>query len=244
MRLIVTNRSGDCDREAATIVAAQVRCKPNSVLGLATGNTTRGLFRELVEMHRAGNLDFSPVSTFNVDEYLGLDENDPASIHARMEEMLFRQVNLRRENAYIPASRPASAEQECREFERRIGQKGGIDLLVLSVGCNGHIGFNEPGTPFESTVRVADITTESRQVRADIFGRPEKVPRQGITLGIRDMMRARKILLLAKGLEKAEIIHRALCGAVTPEVPASVLQLHPELTVVLDEQAAIGFRRE
>ena len=237
MRVITFDTPAQCDVEAGRRVAQQIQQNGSSVIGFATGQTTRGLFRQLVTLHEREALDFSRVTTFNVDEYVGVAPDDPASIHSRMEESFYRHVNLKRENAYIPDGLAPSPEDECEQYETLLGEAGGMDLLVLSIGRNGHLGFNEPGTPFESCTRVARISDESRQIRTDYFGDLDHVPTSGLTMGIRTLTNAREILLMVKGGRKAPILSLSLCGPVTPEIPASVLQLHPRLVVIADRAA-------
>lgn len=227
--------------EAATqVVAEQIRRKPHSVLGLATGDTTSHLHRALVQLAQNGEVDFSQVVAFQVDEYAGLARENPASCYARMEEQLFKHVPLRKEHIHFPEAQWDSLESACDRYEALIHQYGGIDLQVLGIGHNGHIGFNEPGTPFESHTHVAAIASHTVNAKAGLFGSANNVPRWGITIGIKTIMEARAVLLMANGGTKAEIIQKALQGPVTPEVPASVLQLHPNLWVVLDREAGGG----
>jgi glucosamine-6-phosphate deaminase len=238
MKIIIKQDTGAFNKAAAAEVVKQVLKKPDSVLGLATGNTTIGLHKEIVELHRNLGIDFSKAVTFNLDEYAGVSPDDPASCRARINQQLLRHININMDNAHVPNSLAESPEQECREYEQKIAQAGGIDLQIISIGENGHIAFNEPGTPFETRMRIADITDSTVKAKTSLFGSSDKVPRKGITMGIKNIMMARKILLLANGSHKTDIIHKTLFGPVTPEVPASVLQLHPDLLVILDEAAA------
>lgn len=226
------------DRVAADLIGRHLAQKPASVIGLATGNTTHGVFDEFIRRYEKGEMDFSEAITFNIDEYVGVPPSDPAGITSRMEANFFSRVNMKKNNGHIPDPTAASPEEECRRFGELLASHGGMDVLLLSVGPNGHIGFNEPGTPFGSSVHVADIAVESRQIRVDFFGSIEKVPRQGITLGIKDIMHARHIVLVAKGEAKAAVIRAACEGPVVESVPASVLQLHPALDLIIDEGAA------
>jgi len=196
------------------------------------------MYRELVRLHREGLVDFSRATTFNLDEYLGIPPDHPQSFASFMHRHLWDQVNLKKERVHIPASLPEDPEGECARYESLIQKAGGIDLAVLGLGENGHIAFNEPGTPFESLTHVAELSEETRKREAQAFGGLEHVPTQAITMGIKTVMLAREILLLVSGVEKAEALSRALSGPITPEVPASVLQLHPRLTVLADRAAA------
>jgi len=204
---------------------------------LPTGHTPVGMYRELVRLHREGLLDFSRVTSFNLDEYLGIPPDHPQSFASYMRIHLWGQVNLRPGACHIPKSLPEAPEAECARYEELIREAGGIDLAVLGLGGNGHIAFNEPGTPFESTIHVAELSQETREAEAAAWG-VDRVPEKAITMGIRTVMNAREIFLLVSGEEKAEVLSRALTGPITPEVPASVLQLHPRLTVFADAAVA------
>ncbi len=230
----------EVDRSAAVAVSRQVLRKPDSVLGLATGNTTEGLFLRMVELYRQLDLDYSRVTTFNLDEYVGLAPTDPISCRVRIQQSLLQWLNIRGENVFVPNGVAPSLELECKYYENSIAARGGIDLQILSIGENGHIAFNEPGTAFETTMRVADIADTTIKAKAELFGSVDKVARQGITMGIRNIMMTKRILLVVKGRHKAKIAERALFGEITPHVPASVLQLHPFVTVFMDEEAAGG----
>lgn len=238
MRLVVVRDYEELSREAARLVARRLLEKPDLVLALPTGDTPIGMYRELVRLHREGLVDFSKATTFNLDEYLGIPPEHPQSFKSYMHRHFWDQVNLRKENVHIPNSLPKNSNQECAHYESLIQEAGGIDLAVLGLGRNGHIAFNEPGTPFESRTHVAQLSEETRRQEAQAFGGLERVPTQAITMGIKTIMLAREILLLVSGEEKREALFRALTGAISPEVPASVLQLHPRLTVLSDRAAA------
>lgn len=240
MRVIVTWDYDDMSRQAASIVADRIRRKPDLVLGLATGTTMVGLYREVVELYRRGLLDMAEVTTFNLDEYVGLDPQDLRSFRYFMQEHLFGKTNIDPRRIHLLPSQlnPQDAEQVAADYEKEIEKAGGIDLQILGLGRNGHIGFNEPGAPLESRTRVVDLDRETVEINSQPF-LPLRVPRQSITMGIKTIMRAKEILLLASGAEKALALARALEGPVTPEVPASVLQLHPAVTVIADREAAL-----
>ncbi len=237
MQVIAVPDCLELSREAARFVAKRLLNNPELVLALPTGETPLGLYRELVRLHKQGLLDFSQATAFNLDELLGFPPEDPASFRSYMERNFWNLVNLRPEARHIPHSLPEDPEAECRGYEALIAEKGGLDLAILGLGKNGHIAFNEPETPFESLTHVAELSEETRMAEASWFGSPEKVPKKAITMGIRTIMNAREILLLVSGEEKAGILERALFGPVTPKVPASVLQLHPNLTVIADRAA-------
>lgn len=237
MKLVVVKDYEGLSRKAARFVAHELIAKPNLVLALPTGDTPKGMYNFLIRLYQEGLLDFSQAITFNLDEYLGLPPDHPQSFRSYMHEHLWNHVNLKRENTHIPNSLAHDLEAECRRYEEMIEKAGGIDLAVLGLGENGHIAFNEPGTPFESLTHVALLSLETRKEEAQAFGGLENVPTHAITMGIKTIMRSRKILLLVAGKRKASVLAQALLGPVTPEIPASVLQLHPELTVVVDEEA-------
>ena len=226
------------DRAAAQKVLRQVLQKPDSTLCLATGDTTAGIFTRMVELKQALDLDCARVKCINMDEYVGVRREEPASCYFRIVRDLYAPLGLREDQFYVPVAPPSQAQQERERFARKLRGFGGIDFMLLSVGGNGHIAFNEPGADFGAHIHVANLTQSTLQAKAELFGGADKVPAQGLTLGIADVMAARHILLVANGVHKAEIIRRALEGPITPEVPASVLQLHPNLDILLDEAAA------
>jgi glucosamine-6-phosphate deaminase len=238
MRLIVKPDLESWAYAAARLVADQLNTKPKSVLGLATGETTTHLHRALVTLAQQGEIDFSQATTFQVDEYVGVQRDNPASCYARMEAQLFKHVPLRADAIHFPDVLADTLEQACLDYENLIQQHGGIDLQILGIGINGHIGFNEPGTSFDSITHITGIAPQTVAAKAAMFGSAEAVPRQGMTMGIKTIMHAQQILLLAYGEGKAAIMAQALTGPITPAVPASVLQLHPNLGVVLDEAAS------
>ncbi len=242
MRLVVTADFTELSRQAARFVAQRLLQKPPLVLALPTGETPLGLYRELARLCHHGLLDFSQAVAFNLDEFLGLPSDHPACFRSYMERNFWGQVNLRSEARHIPQSLPQDPQEECRRYEALLQEAGGIDLAILGLGKNGHIAFNEPGTPFETRTHVAELAAETRAQEAKRFGGLDNVPKHAITMGVRTLMNAREILLLVCGAEKAGILARALEGPVTPAVPASVLQLHPNLTVLVDRAAAAFLR--
>ena len=243
MRLFSVANYKELSWEAARFVARRLLSKPALTLALPTGETPLGFYQALVCLYEEGFLDFSQATTFNLDEFFGLPPEHPASFRTYMQEHFWSRVNLRPEACYIPSSMVEDPEEECKRYEALIAEKGGLDLVVLGLGKNGHIAFNEPGTPFESETHLAELLEETRRAEARRFGSLGKVPQKAITMGIRTIMNAREILLLVAGEEKAGILARALQGPVTPEVPASVLQLHPALTVIADRPALAAFEK-
>ena len=228
----------ELSRTAARFVAREILLKEDAVLALSTGDTPLGMYRELIRLNKEGVISFSMVTTFNIDEYVGLAPSHPQSFHYYMKTNLLNHVDIRPELVHIPNGVSADLEEECRRYEEEIARHGGIDLMVLGIGINGHIGFNEPGSDWGTTTRVVTLSEETRRRYAKRFGGLDLVPIQAITMGIKTIMNAKKILLIASGEEKARIIREALCGPVTQLIPASVLQLHPEVTIILDRDAA------
>ena len=224
-------------RRAANILSAQVILKPDSVLGLATGSTPVGMYRQLVNWYEKGDIDFSQVHTVNLDEYLGLAPDHDQSYRYFMQQNLFDHINVRPENTNVPNGLASDPEAECRRYNEVIAGLGGIDLQVLGMGHNGHIGFNEPGETFELGTHVVDLTENTIQANARFFASKDEVPRRAITMGIKAIMQARHILVVVSGEDKAEIVRRAFAGPGTPLVPASILQMHPHLSLVGDEAA-------
>lgn len=234
--------------EAASIVAARiiaqlVRRKPDAVLGLATGSTPLATYRALVHMHRTEGLDFSRVTTFNLDEYVGLPAEHPQSYHAFMEEHLFRHLNVPRDRIHIPDGLAADVPEECAGYEAAIVAAGGIDLQILGIGTDGHIGFNEPSSSLASRTRIKTLTAQTRQDNARFFGSAAEVPLHVITMGVGTIMDARQVLLLAFGERKARAIADAVEGPITAMNPASILQMHPVAKCLADEPAAAQLAR-
>lgn len=238
MRIITVKDYEELSKKAANIIASQITLKPNSVLGLATGSTPVGTYRELVRIYKEGDISFSEIVTFNLDEYYGLDKENPQSYYYFMMENLFSHVNINQKNTYIPDGRAKNIDKECIDYEDKIKQAGGIDLQLLGIGRNGHIGFNEPDVKFEAQTHLVTLDEDTIEANSRFFSSMEEVPRRAISMGIKTIMHSRKILLLASGEEKAETIKNMIHGKITPELPASVLQLHPDVVVLLDEKAA------
>jgi glucosamine-6-phosphate deaminase len=229
---------------AARIIAAQVRSKPDSVLGLATGSTPLAAYRELVRMHREEGLDFSRVRTFNLDEYVGLPGTHPQSYQAFMQEHLFGHINVVRERTHIPDGMAANIPDECARYEQAIRAAGGIDLQLLGIGSDGHIGFNEPSSSLASRTRIKTLTELTRRDNARFFGGDESlVPMHCITMGVGTIMDSRQVLMLAFGANKAAAITEAVEGPISAMNPASVLQMHPVAKCIVDEAAAANFKR-
>lgn len=222
---------------AAQIVAAQITEKPDCVLGLPTGETPIGMYDVLSEQCAAGKLDFSRVTTFNLDEYYPIAPEHPQSYRYFMNKHLFTRVNIPMEHTHVPGGQ-GDADEQCRAYEQAIAAAGGIDLQVLGIGRNAHIGFNEPDIKFEAMTHKVRLDDETIRANARFFAREEDVPRYAISMGIRNIMLARRVLLLASGPEKAEAVYVAACGNVSPKAPASILQLHRDATIIADAAAA------
>ena len=237
MRIYKAKDYVDMSRKAANIVSAQVIMKPNCVLGLATGSTPIGLYKQLVEWYNKGDLDFSEVMTVNLDEYKGLSRDNDQSYYSFMHQNLFDHVNIPAENTYLPNGMEADSQKECQEYTNLIQSLGGVDLQLLGIGHNGHIGFNEPGEAFDKQVHCVNLTQSTIEANKRFFASADDVPKQAYTMGIKTIMQAKKILIVASGEDKAEIVRDAFFGPITPKVPASVLQLHNDVTLVADEAA-------
>ena len=238
MRLIRAKDYNDVSRKAANIIAAQIYLKPDCVLGLATGSSPVGTYKELIAKYEAGDLDFSKVRTVNLDEYVGLTKDHDQSYAYFMRSNLFDHVNIDQNNCNIPNGMNPDAEAECARYDAVIDAFGGADLQLLGLGPNGHIGFNEPGEAFELETHCVDLTQETIEANKRFFdGNVDLVPKQAYTMGIKTIMQARKVLMVVNGTGKAEIVKKAFFGPVTPEVPASILQMHPDFTLVGDEEA-------
>ncbi len=235
--IIMANYDEVC-REAARLIVEEWKVKHDLVLGLATGSTSLGVYARLIEAYKNGEIDFSDVRTFNLDEYLGLPEDHPHSYAYFMDQNFFRQINARRSNIHRLPGKPRDIAAACKHYEDEIRRAGGIDVQILGIGRNGHIGFNEPGSSLSSRTRAMTLTRETVADNARFFSKGESVPRFVLTLGVGTIMDARRVLLLAYGTNKSEAIFRSVEGPVTSTVPASALQLHPQTTLIVDEDAA------
>lgn len=238
IKIIITDDYAQMSAKAADIMSAEINTKRNIVLGLATGGTPEGLYKELVGKNKEGEVSFAGVTTFNLDEYYPIKKANPQSYNHFMNEHLFKHVDIDQLRVNLPNGENADPINECDAYEAKIAASGGIDLQLIGIGLNGHIGFNEPADSFTNKtnyIQLADSTIQANKVN---FDNEQDMPRHAITMGIRTIMLARKILFLANGEKKADIVEAALFGDITPQVPASVLQLHQDVTVVLDKAAA------
>ncbi len=227
----------ELSRKAANIISAQVILKPTSVLGLATGSTPVGTYKQLIEWYEKGDIDFSQVTTINLDEYKGLGADDVQSYRYFMNDNLFDHVNVNKDRTFVPNGLTEDPQEACKAYDDLIAACDGIDLQLLGIGGNGHIGFNEPTDSYIKATHVVTLSENTRNANARFFDSPDQVPTHAITMGIGGIMEAKKILLLASGKAKAQAIYDALYGPITPQVPASILQLHSDVTVVADEEA-------
>lgn len=229
----------DMSRKAANIISAQIIMKPNCTLGLATGSTPVGTYQQLIEWYKKGDLDFSQVSSINLDEYKGLSPENDQSYRYFMNANLFNHINIDKTHTFVPNGLEEDSKKACDDYNHIITASGGIDLQLLGLGHNGHIGFNEPGKAFERETHCVDLTESTIEANKRFFESEEDVPRQAYTMGIKNIMQARKILVVVSGADKAKILEKVLRGPITPAVPASILQLHNDVTIVADE-AALG----
>ena len=238
MNIITVKNYEEMSKMAAHILAAQVIAKPDSVLGLATGSTPIGIYDCLAEWCKNGEVDFSKAATVNLDEYRGLDHSNDQSYYYFMTDNLFRHINVPKENIHVLSGTAKDPAAECAAYDAAIDAAGGIDLQILGIGNNGHIAFNEPASTFAPTTHVVNLTESTIQANTRFFNNSDEVPRQALTMGIGSIMKARAIVIIATGAAKAEAVKAMLTGPVDPTCPASVLQLHPDVTVMLDEAAA------
>lgn len=243
LRVIIVPDNAAVGRRAARFVADLVRRKPACVLGLATGSSPIGLYAELIRLHRDEGLDFSQVTSFNLDEYVGLAPSHPQSYRSFMQEQLFDHVNIERARTHVPDGMDLDFDVACQRYEERIRNAGGIDLQVLGIGADGHIGFNEPGSSLASRTRLKSLTSETIRDNARFFGSEALVPRLAVTMGVGTILEARRCLLVAMGASKAEAIRATVEGPVTSQITASALQLHRDSIVVIDAAAASRLER-
>ncbi len=238
MRVIIEEDYQQLSKKAALLVASQVRLKPDSVLGLATGSTPLGMYDELIEMYNEDEINFSDVTTFNLDEYYQLPPDNPRSYNYYMQENFFKHININPDNTHIPDGTADDIQEEVQRYDRVIRKSGGIDMQVLGIGPNGHIGFNEPRGKLNVRTHMVNLSDETIEANSRFFESREQVPRQAITMGIATILKSDRILLLASGKNKAKVIKETISGYVSTAVPASVLQTHPEVTIIIDEAAA------
>lgn len=236
MKIISVESYRKLSRFGANLIAAQIAVKPRSVLGLATGSSPVGIYRDLIDRYRAGELDFSEVTSINLDEYIGLSPDHPQSYRRFMQENLFDHVNIDPARTFVPNGLAPDLDAECEAYDKRISDLGGIDLQLLGIGLDGHIGFNEPSDAFMKPTHVAELHQSTITANSRFFANEDEVPRRAISMGVGGIMQARKILLVANGIAKRTIVDRAFNGPITPRIPASILQLHPDVTVIYSKE--------
>ena len=237
MRVYVAEDYTGMSRKAANILSAHVILNPSCVLGLATGSTPIGTYKQLIDWYNKGDLDFADVHTVNLDEYVGLSPEHDQSYRYFMQTNLFDHINIKRENTNVPNGLAEDLDAECARYNQVIRNLGGIDIQVLGMGHNGHIGFNEPGHAFELETHTVDLTQTTIDANARFFAFKDEVPRRAVTMGIKSIMQAKQILVVVSGADKADIVKAAFTGPVTPAVPASILQMHPNVVLVGDKAA-------
>jgi glucosamine-6-phosphate deaminase len=238
MKILVCENYDEISKVASQMILSQITLKPNSVLGLATGSTPIGMYKNLVQMHRNGVIDFSKVATFNLDEYYNLPRTNEQSYYYFMYDNLFSHININKENIHIPNGMALDIDKECKTYDEAIKKYGGIDIQVLGIGNNGHIGFNEPTISFEKETHLVNLRSSTIEANSRFFDNIDDVPKKAITMGIGSIFKAKKIMLLAYGKSKANAIYNTVYGDVTPEVPSSILQFHNNVVLILDKEAA------
>ena len=238
MRIIIVENKEEMGKKAASLVSSQIILKPDSVLGLATGGTPLGMYKELINLYNKKEIDFKLVKTFNLDEYFGIGKENNQSYYYYMINNLFKFIDIPEENINMPNGSAKDIMEECIRYEKAIRQAGGIDIQVLGIGTNGHIGFNEPDVNFEAQTHLVKLEESTIQANSIYFKTKEEVPTTAVSMGIKTIMNSRKIVLLANGYSKADAIYGTINGKINPNLPASILQLHPDVTLILDKDAA------
>ncbi|WP_282035304.1 glucosamine-6-phosphate deaminase [Metabacillus indicus] len=237
MKLLEAKDHSEMSRLAADIILEQVRNKSNSVLGLATGGTVLKTYQELILNHKENDISFAQVRTFNLDEYVGLSIKHENSYHSYMQKHLFNHIDIQFSNTFLPNGEAEDLERECISYEAMIDHMGGIDLQLLGIGQNGHIGFNEPGTSFDSKTHIIKLEESTKLANSRYFNSLDEVPTHAVTMGISTIMQSKKILLLASGQHKASILHQLFKSDVTPDIPATILRNHPNVIIIADQEA-------
>ena len=244
MDIYITKDYDEMSQKAAQLLTTLVNEKQNPVLGLATGGTPVGMYKELIRMNKAGEVDFSQTTTFNLDEYYPISKESEQSYYYFMNDTLFNHINIDQSNTHIPNGSAEDSAVECETYDQKVRDTGGVDMQVLGIGSNGHIAFNEPSDVFPTKTQKTGLTKSTIEDNARFFDNIEDVPTEAITMGIGTIMNAKSIMLLASGESKAQVIKETILGKVTPQVPASILQFHPRVTMVLDEAAAAELLRQ
>ncbi|WP_404454330.1 glucosamine-6-phosphate deaminase [Virgibacillus necropolis] len=237
MNVLKVKNYDEMSEKACSILLDKINSVPHPVLGLATGSTPEGLYKKLIEEYRSGEVSFKDTTTFNLDEYIGLSMDHPNSYHHYMKDHLFQHIDIDMEKAHVPNGDVTDVQSECKDYEKIIHENGNIDIQILGIGTNGHIGFNEPGTPFTSRTHIVNLAESTRQANARFFGSIEDVPTRAITMGIETIRESKEIIVLVSGEKKAEALSRFINGDVSESFPASILQKHNNVTIVADEAA-------
>lgn len=236
MKFITVDTYEKLSRQAANIISAQVILEPDSVLGLATGSSPLGTYKQLIEWYEKGDIDFSNVTSVNLDEYVGLDVSNDQSYRYFMNKNFFEHINIDINNTFVPNGCAVDLAEECRRYDEHIAKLGGIDLQLLGIGLDGHIGFNEPDKYFVKSTHVVELHESTIKANSRFFANEDEVPKRAITMGMVSIMQAKKILLIASGKAKRDVLEKAFYGPITPEIPASILQLHSDITVIYSEK--------
>ncbi|WP_106496656.1 glucosamine-6-phosphate deaminase [Lentibacillus sp. Marseille-P4043] len=239
MEIIRVNNYQKMSEKACALLTDVIKTKKNPVLGLATGSTPEGLYQQLIEQYSNGELSFKNTTTFNLDEYVGLEKNDPNSYYYYMYEKLFKHIDIPTDQANLPSGVGNDLEKVCQDYEQKISQAGNVDIQVLGIGLNGHIGFNEPGTPFSSRTHIVDLDESTREANARFFNSINDVPTKAITMGINSIMNSKQIVLLVSGEKKKDAVARLVNGEISESFPASILKQHGNVVLIADE-AALG----
>ena len=238
MKILICKDYNEMSLVASNLLAKEIIDKPNTTLGLATGSTPVGLYKNLIEMNKNNIIDFSQVKTFNLDEYFGLDKSDTQSYYHFMRDNLFNHININAQNTHIPSGVAQDIEAECQRYDKLIEDSGGIDIQILGIGSNAHIAFNEPSDTFKMGTYLVDLTESTINANSRFFDSIDKVPTKAVTIGVGSIFKAKKIILLASGKNKAEAIYNTVFGDINPNVPSSILKLHPDVTLVLDKDSS------
>jgi glucosamine-6-phosphate deaminase len=238
MKLIITKNYEELSKKAADEMADIIKSNPKAILGLATGGSPMGMYKELIKMNKEGKVDFSNVTTVNLDEYIGLSGDHPQSYRYFMNENLFNHINIDKTNTYVPNGLAKNIEEECKEYDARITELGGTDVQLLGIGNNGHIAFNEPDNELLSGTHLTKLTEDTIKANARFFESIDEVPTQALSMGLGGIMRSKKIIVIASGESKAEAVKAMVSGKISTNMPASMLQMHRNVTVIVDEAAA------
>ncbi|AGF58573.1 glucosamine-6-phosphate deaminase [Clostridium saccharoperbutylacetonicum] len=236
MKLIVVENYEEMSRVAADKIKAVVNENPNAILGLATGSTPVGTYKELIEMNKNNEIDFSQIKTVNLDEYIGLGEKDPQSYRYFMNENLFNHINIKKENTFVPNGLAKDIEEEAKNYDMKIDELGGIDIQILGIGSNGHIAFNEPADALTSGTHLTQLTESTIAANSRFFNSIDEVPKTALTMGVGQIMKSKRILLLANGDSKADAVKEIFSGKITSKNPATMLQMHKDVTVIVDKK--------